>query len=152
MPVITFHFKWRITSEILQCSCPAFAENRPSQESSYILKSIADCSPLLSLVQCARFVRECTHGSRHPTTKNLKFSNQVIWGPRDVPNYPLTEHLRRTQTFNARPSALMLLYLNGVESRGGKWQVWSLSTLTGLVLPVSKTSDSRWSPCIDRNR
>lgn len=122
---------------------------RKSAMSRVIIYPKIDCSPLLSLVQCARFGRECTHGSRHPTTKNLKFSNQVIWGSRDFPKYPLREHLRRTQTFDAQTSALKRLYLNGVESRGGKCRVWSLSTLTSLVLPVTKTSGFRWSPSIN---
>lgn len=147
MPVITYHFKWRITSEILQCSCPAFAENRPSHESSYIPKSIAaPCYLSFNVRGSLESVRTVTDA---PQQKILSSLIRWFGGSRDVPNYPLRKHLRRTQTFDAQPSALMLLYLNGVESRGGKWRAWSLSTLTGLVLPVSKTSGSRWSPSIN---
>lgn len=120
---------------------------RKSSISRVILYTKIDCSPcylsfnVRDSLECVRTVPE--------TPKNLELSNQVILGSRDVPNYPLREHLRRTQTFDAQPSALKLLYLNGVESRGGKCRVWSLSTLTSLVLSVSKTSGSRWSPSIN---
>lgn len=124
---------------------------RKSSISRVIIYPKIDCSPLLSLVQCARFVRVCTHGSRNPITKNVEFSNQVIWGSQDVPNYPSRFKGTSPSYVNIRCSTVCS-NATVLKWRRKPRRFKDGSRRSPPLLPVSKTSGSRWSPSINYNR